>query len=322
MDKQQRQIDQIRAASRTMVRELGFMRATLADTSLSPSAVHTLLEIDSQAATTAAQLAQILSLDKSSVSRMLSKLIDAGLITETLGENDGRSKQLYLSDAGKQLVTNIHAFSQQKVSDALACLNPSQQQAVVQGLTAYAQALQTHRYGRSHMASPPITIIAGYQPGLIGRITEMHAAFYARHAGFGAFFESKVASGVAEFIGHLDQPCNRIWAAMLNDRIVGSVAIDGEDLGNNQAHLRWFIMDDHCRGNGIGRQLLSHAIAFCDLFGFSATQLDTFKGLDVARRLYESFNFTLQDERQGTQWGSLVSEQTFTRPATGPAAAN
>ncbi len=44
--------------------------------------------------------------------------------------------------------------------------------------------------------------------------------------------------------------------------MVGSVAIDGEDLGNNEAHLRWFILDDACRGTGIGRQLLACAMQF------------------------------------------------------------
>ncbi len=38
-------IDDIRAASRQMVRELGFMEATLAATDYPPSAVHTILEI-------------------------------------------------------------------------------------------------------------------------------------------------------------------------------------------------------------------------------------------------------------------------------------
>ena len=41
-------INEIRVASRLMVRELGFMNATLAATDYSPSAVHTLLEIESQ----------------------------------------------------------------------------------------------------------------------------------------------------------------------------------------------------------------------------------------------------------------------------------
>lgn len=38
-------IDDIRAASRLMVRELGFMDATVAASDYPPSAVHTILEI-------------------------------------------------------------------------------------------------------------------------------------------------------------------------------------------------------------------------------------------------------------------------------------
>ncbi|MCS5980905.1 GNAT family N-acetyltransferase [Klebsiella pneumoniae subsp. pneumoniae] len=66
--------------------------------------------------------------------------------------------------------------------------------------------------------------------------------------------------------------------AIREGKIVGSLAIDGEDLGQQEAHLRWFILDDSCRGTGIGRRLLSEAMAFCDSRQFSAVQLWTFKG--------------------------------------------
>lgn len=157
-----------------------------------------------------------------------------------------------------------------------------------------------------------IIITEGYRPGLVGRVTEMHATFYSQYSGFGQFFESKVAAGMAEFVSRLDKPCNKVWVAMLNERIIGSISIDGEDLGNNQAHLRWFILDDGCRGAGVGRQLLAKAVAFCESTGFDATQLWTFKRLDAARRLYEEAGFELVHEEQGTQWGSCVTEQQFT----------
>jgi GNAT superfamily N-acetyltransferase len=153
----------------------------------------------------------------------------------------------------------------------------------------------------------------------------MHARFYARHAGFGALFESKVAGGLAEFVGRLDQTGNQIWCAMQQDRIVGAIAIDGQDLGQGQAHLRWFILDDGCRGCGTGRRLLHQALAFCDRQDFAATQLWTFQGLDAARALYEAHGFALVHEAPGSQWGHAVTEQQFTRPrpsagATPPAA--
>lgn len=307
-------IEEIRASSRLMVRELGFMNATLAATNYSPSAVHTLLEIDAKGAVTAAQLVRTLGLEKSSVSRMVGKLIQAGELKETLSPEDGRAKQLQLTAQGEASVAAIHRYGKRRVESALAHLNLSQQQAVAQGLSAYAQALKACRDNSEVRTSDPLVIHTGYLPGMIGRITEMHANFYSRHSGFGRFFESKVAAGLAEFAGRLDEDSNRIWLAVQNGRIVGSVAIDGQDLGNNEAHLRWFILDDGCRGGGTGRRLLGEAMAFCDSYGFSAVHLWTYQGLDAARRLYESVGFQLAKEWQGDQWGHSVMEQQFIRP--------
>ncbi|MDU7190592.1 MAG: GNAT family N-acetyltransferase, partial [Enterobacter sp.] len=152
-----------------------------------------------------------------------------------------------------------------------------------------------------------------YIPGMIGRIAEMHGSYYSREHNFGRFFEAKVASGLAEFSERLEKPCNQIWLALLNDKIVGSVAIDGEDLAPGEAHLRWFILDDGCRGHGVGKKLLNEAMRFCDSAGFSAVHLWTFNKLTAARRLYESYGFTLVKEWEGDQWGNLITEQQFTR---------
>jgi DNA-binding MarR family transcriptional regulator/GNAT superfamily N-acetyltransferase len=306
-------IDEIRSASRTIVRELGFMRPTLAGTAYSASAVHALLEIDAQGGVAAAHLVTALGLEKSSVSRMLAKLIAAGDIAESASPEDARLKQLTLTGQGKALVKKIHAYGRNQVTSAMAHLNPSQQQAVAQGLSEYARALKASRGAQAAAARDTVQIVPGYRPGLVGRVAEMHAAFYSRHSGFGQFFESQVATGMAEFAGRLSEPCNGVWTAIQNDRIVGSIAIDGQDLGNRQAHLRWFILDDGCRGSGTGRKLIGAALDFCDRFGFSACQLWTFKGLDAARKLYESVGFKLVHEEDGHQWGSIVTEQQFTR---------
>jgi GNAT superfamily N-acetyltransferase len=167
---------------------------------------------------------------------------------------------------------------------------------------------------------PAIEVVAGYRPGLIGRVVDMHARFYARHAGFGVFFESQVAAGMAEFVTRLGDKRNEIWAAVEGDRILGSITIDGEDL-SPAAHLRWFIMDDGTRGTGIGARLLSAAVGFCDRSGFAETHLWTFQGLDAARRLYEREGFRLAEERQGRQWGETVLEQRFVRTTPGSAGA-
>jgi DNA-binding MarR family transcriptional regulator/ribosomal protein S18 acetylase RimI-like enzyme len=306
-------IDSIRSASRQMVRELGFMQTTLAATDYPPSAVHTILEIGPEGRMTAAQLSERLSLERSSVSRMVRKLIDAGELEESECDNDGRIKWLSLTAKGKRMHAAIEAFGRKQVTAALAQLAPAQQREVAAGLAAYAQALVANRQGARPGNFGSVHIERGYRTGAIGRIVEMHAQFYARQAGFGSFFERKVAGGLAEFSERLDRPCNGLWLALSGQRIVGSVAIDGEDLPGNQAHLRWFIMDEGLRGAGAGRRLLQEALAFCDDRGFSATQLWTFKGLNAARRLYESFGFVLEEESPGQQWGMEVIEQRFVR---------
>lgn len=307
-------IQQIRTASRLMVRELGFMNTTLAATHYSPSAVHTLLEVSVRGTITAAQLVTLLGLEKSSVSRMVARLLAAGELEERPCAEDARSKSLALTAKGHDTVATINAYGTRRVVEALAHLDETQQRTVASGLAAYAQALAQCRDAALAETTPQISLVTGYHPGAIGRIAQMHGEYYARHHDFGAFFEGKVASGVAEFATRLSSPVNQIWLAMREGKIVGSVAIDGEDLGQQQAHLRWFILDDSCRGTGIGRRLLSEAMAFCDSRQFSAVQLWTFKGLDAARKLYESFGFTLTREWQGDQWGKMMTEQQFSRP--------
>jgi GNAT superfamily N-acetyltransferase len=138
-------------------------------------------------------------------------------------------------------------------------------------------------------------------------------AYYAPFAGFGQRFESVVAGGLASFCDRLHHPNNQIWLAIQDQQIVGSVAIDGEDLENNTAHLRWFIMDDRVRGQGVGGQLLTQALQFVDAKEFEETQLWTFNGLHAARHLYESNGFKLAEENLGNQWGTEILEQRFSR---------
>lgn len=106
----------------------------------------------------------------------------------------------------------------------------------------------------------------------------MHAAYYSREHGMGETYGRKVAAGLAEFWPRLVNPRNRLWLATMpsqEERVVGSIAIDGEDPGGCPAHLPWFILDHGCRGLGVGSALLRKAIEFVDQEGFKRTVLWT-----------------------------------------------
>ncbi|MBP2603518.1 bifunctional helix-turn-helix transcriptional regulator/GNAT family N-acetyltransferase [Acinetobacter calcoaceticus] len=309
----QKIINEIRSSSRIMVRELGFMSSTLAATDYSPSAVHSLLELESRGSLTAVQLGQILGLEKSSISRMLVKLIKTGEITEEQDKNDARLKVLKLTAKGVDTVRKINNYGEMRVVQAIEKLNSSKQFVIAQGLTTYAESLVSCRDNKDLIDNNNVEIVSGYRAGMIGRIAEMHGIYYHENYNFGYFFEGKVATNLAEFCNRLSREPNNIWLAIKNNQIVGSVAIDGEDLGNNEAHLRWFILSDDCRGQGVGKKLLKEAIDFCDQKQFAAIQLWTFSGLSAARKLYENFGFKLTNEWEGDQWGRTMLEQQFTR---------
>jgi len=147
-------VDEVRSASRQMVRELGFMEATVAATDYPPSAVHTVIEIGLRGPMTAMQLAEFLHLEKSSVSRMVRKLIEAGELKETTDPMDARSKPLALTAKGRRTLTALHDFGRRQVLGALGHLSESEQRMVREGLMLYARALNADRLASSSFETP------------------------------------------------------------------------------------------------------------------------------------------------------------------------
>ncbi|MFZ6756316.1 bifunctional helix-turn-helix transcriptional regulator/GNAT family N-acetyltransferase [Undibacterium sp. Ji50W] len=303
---------ELREFSRRLVRELGFMRPTLADSGLAPSAVHAILEIGARPGMNAKTLGSILLLDKSNTSRQVSKLESSGLVERKAASEDARSSNLYLTSAGQKIRKKIDRYASNQVSGALSRIIPADQQALVRSLALYVDALAQNKQVSTDTDNPADrAILEAYQPGCIGDIAGLHARFYSKHWGFGAFFEQKVATELASFTGSLPANGKALWTYSDNGRSLASIAIDGDD-ETGMAHLRWFIVDDSLRGSGIGRQLMTRAMKYADE-RFNETYLWTFKGLDAARHLYESFGFQLTDEEEGVQWGSRVTEQRFSR---------
>ena len=313
---------QIRSASRDLVRQFGFLHKTVAGTDLSASAVHAIIEIGNAKALSSKNLSELLLLEKSTISRLVKSLLARREICEERSKDDGRMKYLHLTPKGHETLGAINDFAHAQVSRALIHLDDSSKRGILKGLQDYSTCLKATSRAMPERCPPPlvranldpIEIVEGYRPTIIGRVTDMITSYMHRHMGFGPAFEARVASDLVEFLSRIDAPQNQIWSAHLGDNIVGSIAIDGQDLGDGLAHLRWFVVVDELHGSGVGSALVERALAFCDYCEFRQTHLWTVQGLDAARKLYEKQGFTLAQEYQGDQWGNKVVEQKFVRP--------
>ena len=153
--------------------------------------------------------------------------------------------------------------------------------------------------------------IGAYVPGAIGRVAELHASYYSQAWEFGVYFEAKVASELAEFLRRFDPGRDGFWTVIQGGRVEGSVAIDGTKATSEGAHLRWFIVADALRAQGVGNRLMQEAVGFCKQRGYARVFLWTFRGLEPARHLYEKIGFRLAEQIEGGQWGKRVLEQRF-----------
>ena len=156
--------------------------------------------------------------------------------------------------------------------------------------------------------------IVGYRPGALADVVRMHIDYYSENWGFGVAFETKVAGELSEFLSRYSPEKDLFLAAYHPDgQCIGSISVDCQDVAGKGAHIRWFIVNQKYAGGGLGRMLMSEAINHCDSAHIAQSYLTTFEGLHAARKLYESFDYRLAEEREVDQWAGGVKEQLFVR---------
>ena len=131
----------------------------------------------------------------------------------------------------------------------------------------------------------------GYEPGLIGRVGELHGRYYAMAWGSGAPFELLVTREFCDFIECYDPEKDLVLSAHIDGVLVGSISILGQNAGPDGVQLRFFLVDPVYHGFGVGKALLSQALSWCREHGFCRIFLWTVDNLPQSRGLYEKFGF-------------------------------
>ncbi len=148
--------------------------------------------------------------------------------------------------------------------------------------------------------------VAGYTPGIVGRLTEMHGVYYARAWGVGAEFETLMAREVCDFIESYDPDKDLLLSAVLGERVVGTIAMLRPEHDGGAARLRWFLLDPACQGRGIGAELLHRSLRFARE-RYTRCYLWTVTGLPASMHLYRKAGFTVAEEEVDARYGAALT---------------
>ena len=151
--------------------------------------------------------------------------------------------------------------------------------------------------------------ITGYYPGVIGDIVGLHGAYYHEHWDLDKTFEVEVARELADFMHRFDDDRDGFWAATSDDGFLGSIALDGTNVQDEGARLRWFIVNPDAQGVGVGTRLMQTALSFAASKGYERLYLWTFEGLKSARKIYDRFGFEVIHQERVVEWGRELLQQ-------------
>lgn len=144
--------DAIRRAARNLVRELHLLDGRVECCGVPLAECHLITELNRLEMATASELCERLVLEKSTMSRLVNRLVDKGLVCAACCEADRRSRILCLTGKGKSQaeILNRHAVSQ--VESALSHVTPKERQLILEGLECYAGALRNARLSKQAQA--------------------------------------------------------------------------------------------------------------------------------------------------------------------------
>lgn len=158
----------------------------------------------------------------------------------------------------------------------------------------------------------PFTIEEGYYPGYSADMIRLHMAYYATVWNLELSFERHLLRDFSRLMDSYDPKLDQLLrVTSAQAETLGTLAIDGSGQPSGHARVRFFIMDDRAKGQGLGWKMLTQALDTCRERGQTKLHLTTFTGLEAARTLYERAGFRLTETYDHAAWDGDAVEVRY-----------
>lgn len=301
--KSSRKITAIREFNRFYTNVLGLLDQYILESKYSLSEVRVLHEIENSIDCTPKKLSETLCMDAGYLSRILKQFEKSSFIEKSQSLEDGRSYFLHLTDQGRQVLVALNARSDKQIDKLVESLSESDQSKLIRSMNDIENVLTANRC----ITPEDITIRHELVPGDLGYLTHMHGWIYEQECQYPLAFEGYVAETFHNFMKTYDSDRDRIWFAMHNGEIVGSIGVVGHPAN---AQLRWFLLHPDYRGIGLGKRLFTKALTYCQQKKYTKVFLTTTEDQKQAIAMYVKAGFVKVAERKGLPWADLL-EYTF-----------
>lgn len=273
----------VRQASRLLIRQLGFLDHQVS-TGFTHSECHAMIELERHGELTTGELSQLLFLDKSTMSRVVSALVKRGWVAPKSHTGDRRKKPLLLTNKGKKKLDGVHQHANGQVDDALALLEPKEREQVVRGIELYAKALTRARAKKELVVRP----IEKKDDAKVAKIIRaVMPAFGACGEGF-AINDAEVDTMTEAYRGKRA----KYFVITRDGEVLGGAGFAPLAGGDGEVcELRKMYFLPELRGLGMGRDLLIRILEAAKTAGFKTCYLETLEKMTAARSLYESLGF-------------------------------
>ena len=138
-------VNELRHNARSVVRELGLLNDAYFEIGVTLAERHLLIELTMYPSPTMGEIAERLLLDKSTISRLISKAVKKGYVECVTDKKDKRKRFLQITEKGKQTLNAFEPIAFNQTKEALLTLSHDEIETVHKGIALYAKGLRSSR---------------------------------------------------------------------------------------------------------------------------------------------------------------------------------